>query len=231
MQCVPGWPVGGTVLHVHTRATAVFLLQCGISAARVRAATYTRSQKKLIHTRTYVHTTRTSLARNAGKHVCCDNPGGKFHHGPDPGEEYPYYGLPCEQQSDCSQCTVDGTCVCSPILPAPPSGAQMCCQPKSAVPPPSPPTSNHTGFATVALSREGYAGREHDTGAQLLRTSAPEAVVTLDGVVYVVTSAPPAPVTRVVVNVWLLTSRVPVLESPLLCPLCTSCCSAGQQPP
>ena len=39
-------------------------------------------------------------------------------------------------------------------------------------------------FATVALSRSGLAGREHDTGAQLLRATAPEAVVTLDGTAY-----------------------------------------------
>ena len=41
-----------------------------------------------------------------------------------------------------------------------------------------------TGFATVALSRQGHAGREHDTGAQLLRASAPEGSITLDGITY-----------------------------------------------
>jgi hypothetical protein len=45
-------------------------------------------------------------------------------------------------------------------------------------------SSNVTGFATVGLSREGHAGREHECGAQLLRASSPEASVTLDGVEY-----------------------------------------------
>eukprot|EP01052_Picozoa_sp_SAG31_P044355 SAG31_NODE_7702_length_1613_cov_1.116248_1_plen_86_part_10 len=44
--------------------------------------------------------------------------------------------------------------------------------------------ANATGFATVGLSREGHAGREHDTGAQLLRASSPEATISIDNITY-----------------------------------------------
>jgi hypothetical protein len=44
---------------------------------------------------------------------CCPNPGNKFHHGPDSGEVYPYFGMPCDQQSDCAQCT----CFLRPTCP------------------------------------------------------------------------------------------------------------------
>jgi hypothetical protein len=63
--------------------------------------------------------------------LCCANPGGRLVHGPDKGEVYPYYGMPCARQSDCSKCTVDGTCECTPTpgqLP-PMTG---CCQKKGA---------------------------------------------------------------------------------------------------
>ena len=113
---------------------------------------------------------------------CCANPGGRIVHGPDPAEVYPYYGKPCGQQSDCGQCTLDHACTCLPVTAAPDS--PKCCK-KGAPPPPAPPAgSNRTAFATVALSRAGYAGREHDTGAQLLRTSSPEAQIVLDGLAY-----------------------------------------------
>lgn len=108
---------------------------------------------------------------------CCANPGGRWHHGPNPGEQYPYYGLPCTQQSDCSQCTVDGMCTCEQITPGSP---YKCCRPKQ----PAPATSNHTGFGTIGLARSGFAGREHETGQQLLRATAPEGLITLDGVSY-----------------------------------------------
>jgi len=100
-----------------------------------------------------------------------------MHHGPDKGEVYPYYGLPCSQQSDCSQCALDGTCTCEQIAAG---SAYKCCRPN-----PTPPAhSNYTGFATVVLARSGYTGREHDAGAQLLRASSPEGLITLDGVAY-----------------------------------------------
>lgn len=104
---------------------------------------------------------------------CCANPGGRLVHGPDKGEVYPYYGKPCVQQSDCGKCTLDGTCICGTIAS---NLSASCCKPLH-----SNRTTNATGFATVALSREGHAGREHECGAQLLRASAPEAVLTLDG--------------------------------------------------
>ena len=108
---------------------------------------------------------------------CCANPGGKLHRGPENGEVYPYFGKPCGQQSDCGQCAVDKTCICGKIVVG---GSAGCCKPLDS----HHGTANITGFATVSLAREGHAGREHETGAQLLRASAPEAVVSLDGVVY-----------------------------------------------
>lgn len=108
--------------------------------------------------------------------VCCANPGGRQVHGPNKGEVYPYFGKPCGEQSDCGQCTLDNACICTKIGSA--SNAS-CCMPRE-----SHQMSNVTGFATVALSREGHAGREHDCGAQLLRASSPEAFITLDGVEY-----------------------------------------------
>ena len=93
------------------------------------------------------------------------------------------------QQSDCAQCTLDGTCTCLPLAPGtlPRPGNASCCQKKAARATGAGATvgaANQTGFATIALSRSGYAGREHDTGAQLLRATAPEARVVLDGVAY-----------------------------------------------
>ena len=44
---------------------------------------------------------------------CCPNPGNKSHHGPNAGEVYPYFGMPCDQQSDCAECT----CFLHPTCP------------------------------------------------------------------------------------------------------------------
>ena len=114
---------------------------------------------------------------------CCHNPGGKVHHRPNPGEAYPYYGLPCGTKGDCGVCSADGTCVCA----ARDSASHKCCLPKADVPPPPPPVppSNvPAGFATIGLSRGGYTGRECDGGAELLCATAPEATVGLDDVTY-----------------------------------------------
>lgn len=94
--------------------------------------------------------------------------------GPDKNEFYPYYGLQCRQQSDCSQCTLDGTCICTPT-----GKNSSCCMPKST---PSP--TNYSGFATIGLARDGYSGRDYKTSSQMLRASSPEAVVELDGTAY-----------------------------------------------
>ena len=85
-------------------------------------------------------------------------------------------------------------------------------------PSPSPGRQNGTGFATIALSRAGYAGREHDTGAQLLRASSPEAVVTLDGGTH-------ASIDRVAVLVWgWAWGSVSVPKGPTRpLPICRSC--------
>ena len=118
----------------------------------------------------------------------CPNPGGRNITRPG-GSQYPYYGLLCSVGSDCGQCNGDGKCLCCPIPNQTAAQHGKCCQPKlplqqhcAAGPPPAP--VDYVGFATVGLSRVGHAGREADTGAQLLRASAPEATVVLDGVVY-----------------------------------------------
>lgn len=122
----------------------------------------------------------------------CPNPGGKVHHGPLPGESYPYFGLDCSADgvSDCGQCAVDKTCLCCAnvvnltgpncCVPRHPGGVAGCHHS------PSPPPASYTGFATVGLSRVGAAGREADTGSQLLRASVPEALIALDNVSYAV---------------------------------------------
>ena len=125
--------------------------------------------------------------------TCCANPGGRQVHGPNPGEVYPYFGKPCVQQSDCGQCALDDTCTCLPVSTTVPGGAR-CCKGKQARTPAAAPAhggggggpaaNRSVGFATIALSRSGHAGREHDTGAQLLRATVPEAHVVLDGVPY-----------------------------------------------
>ena len=109
---------------------------------------------------------------NVDCNLCCANPGDRMVHGPNPGEVYPYYGKPCVQQSDCGQCTLDHTCVCTQTNSA---SNTSCCVAKQ---------TGGTAFATIALSRQGYAGREHDTGPQMLRAPAPEAIVELDNVTY-----------------------------------------------
>eukprot|EP01079_Euglenida_sp_SAG-EU17-18_P007468 gene7468-1334_t len=116
----------------------------------------------------------TACPPNVG---CCANPGNATHSGPNHGEVYPYYGKPCSQQSDCGQCTLDGTCTCTQT-----SNNSKCCLANADVPPPAP--SGPLGFSTIQLSRQGYAGLEHDTSAQLLRAPSPEAVVSLDGTTY-----------------------------------------------
>ena len=106
-----------------------------------------------------------------------------MHHGPNPGEAYPYYGLPCGTKGDCGACSADGTCVCA----ARDSAGHKCCLPKADVPPPPspvPPSNVPAGFATIGLSRGAYTGRERDGGAELLRATAPEATVGLDNVTY-----------------------------------------------
>ena len=117
----------------------------------------------------------------------CPNPGGR--NVTHPGGQYPYYGLACGTESDCGQCANDRTCLCCPIPNHTAAQHGKCCQHKhllqqhcSAGPPPAP--VGYAGFATVALSRVGHAGHEADTGVQLLRASAPEATIALDGVVY-----------------------------------------------
>lgn len=112
---------------------------------------------------------------------CCANPGGKRHFGPDPGEVYPYFGKPCNQQSDCGQCTVDGTCTCKATQAG---SLTKCCFKNDQLLDKSWDT--HIGFATIGLIREGSSGSESAVGAQHLRASSPEAQLTLDGVQYFV---------------------------------------------
>ena len=115
---------------------------------------------------------------------CCPNPGGKVHRGPNPGEEYPYYGMPCGSTGDCGACSNDGACLCAPYDRA----GQTCCLPKGDVPPappPQPPSNVPAAFATIGLGREGYVGRERGGGGgQMLRATAPEATIVLDNTTY-----------------------------------------------
>ena len=121
-------------------------------------------------TRTFVLPPPPQEAKGNGS---CMNPGGRRIQEPD-GSTYPYYGSTCSQDSDCGQCILDGTCKCNTSDAA----AIHCCVPLVA-----PATA--PGFATAFLGRQGYAGRElRADGAQLLRATSPEAVVTLDGVEY-----------------------------------------------
>lgn len=117
----------------------------------------------------------------------CPNPGGR--NVTHPGGQYPYYGLTCAAESDCGQCANDHTCLCCPVPNHTASQHGKCCQRKHILQEhcaagPSPAPIGYAGFATIALSRVGHAGHEADTGAQLLRTSAAEATIGLDGVVY-----------------------------------------------
>eukprot|EP01052_Picozoa_sp_SAG31_P031335 SAG31_NODE_3309_length_4436_cov_37.693106_4_plen_488_part_00 len=61
----------------------------------------------------------------------CMNPGGRLVHGSNPGEVYPYFGNPCQRQSDCRQCTLDHTCTCSAIV-SPAGESRSCCKANSA---------------------------------------------------------------------------------------------------
>jgi hypothetical protein len=121
----------------------------------------------------------TALGDAAGSEVC-PNPGGRLITRPD-GSTYPYYGLSCVAETDCGQCASEGKCQCCPYTA---DVNPKCCKPTANCTTPPRPSINVTGFATVGLSRVGHAGREADTGAQLLRASSPEATVRLDGVRY-----------------------------------------------
>ena len=64
----------------------------------------------------------------------CPNPGGRMVKRPD-GSEYPYFGLACDQSSDCGNCFVDHACLCSMNS----SLHQYCCEPlEPPVPAPAP---------------------------------------------------------------------------------------------
>jgi hypothetical protein len=120
----------------------------------------------------------------------CPNPGGRRVPEPD-GTTYPYYGVTCSQPSDCGQCFLDHTCRCNVTAVAagrvnssahPSAGAAaavQCCVPVA-------PYSAYPGFATAALSRSGFTGPQSSQAqaAQLLRATAPEAQMVLDGVAY-----------------------------------------------
>lgn len=87
---------------------------------------------------------------------CCDNPGGRWEKGPDPGEAYPYFGKPCKQQSDCAQCSVDGTCTCEPMAGQQPP-MTGCCKHKpgsSAAAAAAAPST----LPTVTITYEMYQG-------------------------------------------------------------------------
>ena len=119
---------------------------------------------------------------DTGSGSSCPNPGNRTIERPD-GSRYAYYGLPCAAESDCGQCASDGTCRCDQWSPYLPQG-DHCCIPDDVAPTPSP-AGTMRGFATALLSRQGGAGRElADAGAQLLRATSAEALVTLDGVTY-----------------------------------------------
>eukprot|EP00035_Acanthoeca_spectabilis_P039477 m.62578 g.62578 ORF g.62578 m.62578 type:complete len:884 (+) comp9617_c0_seq3:22-2673(+) len=89
--------------------------------------------------------------------LCCANPGNKFVRGPDPGEVYPYYGKPCTQQSDCSQCTLDKTCTCTPVKG---DGGNMtgCCRANSMKHTAGVNTPNSSDLPTVVITYEMYQG-------------------------------------------------------------------------
>ena len=111
----------------------------------------------------------------------CPNPGNRTIDRPD-GSHYAYYGLRCTTESDCGQCALDNKCRCGQWAPYLPQD-EHCCIPDDVTPTPSP-SGNTRGFATALLARQGGAGRENDSGAQLLRATSAEAFVTLDGVTY-----------------------------------------------
>lgn len=119
----------------------------------------------------------------------CPNPGGKMVPHPGTNASYPYFGLPCAQSSDCGQCIMDSTCKCAPCSDA---LQAMCCQPVHSTR--CNGTTNGSisasGFASISLSRFGHTGREtsliaqDEVGANVLRASSPEAVITLNGQTY-----------------------------------------------
>ena len=113
----------------------------------------------------------------------CSNPGGELVKEPD-GSMYPFYGLPCVVQSDCGECSREGVCVCCKVIHNATSETSCCTKGTHCPTPPAPPKA--LGFATVMLTREGHSGTQSDTGAQLLRTSSPEALITLDNASYCV---------------------------------------------
>ena len=74
-------------------------------------------------------------------------------------DRYPYYGKPCKRQSDCAQCTLDGTCTCSPN-PGQHPPFTGCCVPKQ-VQENSPPENNPAPSSlpsTVTITYEMYQG-------------------------------------------------------------------------
>lgn len=112
----------------------------------------------------------------------CSNPGGRLVKEPD-GSTYPFYGLPCAVQSDCGECSNENACVCCKVIHNATSETSCCTKGAHCATPPAPPKA--PGFATVVLTRGGHSGTQSDShGAQLLRTSSPEALITLDNASY-----------------------------------------------